>query len=103
MDSLSDLQDSYLLCRDLRHAWRQHQAYVTKRWRSNPTEVRRVLLCTRCGSERHELFHLPSWVRIKVNYHHAEDYLLRGVGAVTGSDVRTELFSRITISEEEPA
>lgn len=100
-ESLADLKEAALLCRDLKHAWEHAGAYVVRRWRGQPREVSRVLYCPRCTTERHDYYHLPSWVKERASYRYPEGYqLAAGGGHVRGEDVRAEVFSRVlTIAE----
>jgi hypothetical protein len=59
-----ELPDSYLQCRDLGHLWRPY----TASWESQERAYRRVLVCTRCTTER------TQWVSANGHISHGNAY-----------------------------
>lgn len=60
LEALTHLPDSYLMCRDVRHAWDvSTDYYVTASKGTRPTEIQRTLTCLRCGTLRVERY-LPT-------------------------------------------
>jgi hypothetical protein len=72
------LPEKFLLCRELGHNWRP---FTASRYRDGG--FLRILKCPRCRSERHQ--ELSSRGGVVANkYVHAEGYLHKGQGRITG-------------------
>ena len=69
-DALLDLDETFLLCRDVHHAWTVDRYSAASRG-----GVERVLLCERCGTERVDEWTL-SGMRVTAHYHYADGYQL---------------------------
>lgn len=85
-DQLAELKDSYILCRDLRHAFATDLPWLKVSVEGGvrgALYMERTLGCMRCSTTRTELARVHrSWVEIvRVSYHYPEDYSLRGVQA----------------------
>lgn len=92
-EALHQVQDEYLECRDLRHAWRSLGAFYVGR------EVHRKVVCTRCETEA-----VDKWTgkggRIARQYHYAKGYTVKAV-RIKPLDVRQEVLSRIEVFKNE--
>lgn len=76
---IRDLKDAYLDCRDLRHAWgRPNDWEITRNSRGKIIEYTRVVVCRKCGTERHEKFLVPSMDLANRRYVYPEGFLLLG-------------------------
>jgi hypothetical protein len=86
--------ETFLLCRDIRHAWS-----IEGYWRDGAT-VRRKLHCLRCSTTRLDVW-TPKGKRVRGSYSHPEGYRL-GKG-IRLEDVRAEELARIKVYENEEA
>lgn len=101
--TLEDLQDTYLECRDLRHAWRRsslHDISVTRNTSNKIIEFTRVITCARCGCERHQTYSVPSMEIRRSRYVYPQGYMLIGSHSdpsnrVDAGDIRREVFKRV--------
>ena len=101
--TLDDLQDDYLECRDLRHAWRRsslHDISVVRNTAGKVIEFTRVITCSRCGTERHSTFAVPSMQIVRNRYSYPSGYQLLGSHSdpslrVDAGDIRREVFKRV--------
>ena len=80
---MEDLPESFLMCRDLRHAWEVSRDFYVY---DDPKSTRvlmiaRELTCLRCQSERREVFAQRRWgiEKIRNTYTYVDGYQLRGV------------------------
>lgn len=89
---LYEYDESYLLCRDLRHAW------VVEGFFRDSSGVRRRLHCLRCTTQRIDLW-TPAGVRIKNRYKHPEGYRISG--GVASEVVRQEELRRVEVFANE--
>lgn len=89
---LSDYDETYLLCRDLRHAW------VVEGFFRDQDGVRRRLNCLRCHTQRIDLWS-PSGIRIKNRYKHPDGYRISG--GVASDVVRREELRRVEVFANE--
>lgn len=100
---LEDLQDDYLECRDLRHAWRRsslHDISVVRNTSGKVIEFTRIIICGRCGTERHTTLSVPSMQIVRSRYSYPPSYLLHGSHSdpsnrVDAGDIRREVFKRV--------
>lgn len=77
--ALAGMDEDHLLCRDLGHAWRPHQA----QWVPQRRQFVETLRCTRCKGERARL--LGEHGELLANrYTYADGYLMHGLGRLTG-------------------
>ena len=67
---LDDYDETFLDCRDIRHAWERFGAP----WRDG-AEVKRRLVCRRCGTQRVDAWR-PDGGRVDNRYAYAEGYLV---------------------------
>lgn len=89
--ALHDLDDAFLLCRDLHHSW------TVDHYESGRSEVVRVLECERCGTERVDEWTLRG-ARIRAFYRYPEGYQLRDVDGPTDREaMRREVLQRAGI------
>lgn len=86
--ALDDYPATYLACRDLQHAWEIDS------WYREGGEIRRVLLCNRCGTERHDRW-TRSAERLNGSYVYADDYMVEG--GVDRVDVRLAAMGRARV------
>lgn len=99
-EALTHLPDEWVVCRDMRHAWRiQIDFHVTDGTRRFMREVRRTLVCTRCETQRMEVYHVVEGGvldKVSQNYAYPDDYQMKGVprGVKPASIVQTEQFRR---------
>lgn len=99
--TLGELKDEYLDCRDLRHAWGKSSDWsVLRGIGGRVIQFTRVVICSRCDTERHETYALPSMEVLTRRYRYPEGFLMQGSGQGTGrtpiSTVRREMFHRLT-------
>lgn len=78
--ALSDYPEDFITCRDLMHAWK------IVAWYREDHEVRRVLECQRCHSERHDRWGPRSGERLGSSYAYEDGYQVPG--GVDRADVR---------------
>lgn len=90
---LNDRSAASLECRDFNHSWRFLSDEVTEGLSGLPVEFRRTMTCARCGSERREVFEVPSFRVVTRSYSYVDGYLVPG-GRVLVADVRRESFER---------
>jgi len=95
-EALSAYDEGYLECRNLGHPWR-----VIGYFRGASGLVLRHVRCQRCETVR-----IDKWAlngdRIGSTYHHAEGYLMPGLGgAVNPHDVRVEVIKRAVVFASE--
>jgi hypothetical protein len=84
--------ETFLLCRDVRHAWSIEGYY------RDGTTVRRKLHCLRCSTTRLDTW-TPKGGRLRNQYAHPEGYRL-GKG-IKLQDVRQEELRRVKVFENE--
>lgn len=73
VEQLKDLPDTWVLCRDVKHAWTvETDFHVTDYKGGDIHEIRRIMRCLRCGTDRHETY-VPSkrWGLEKTTQHYA--------------------------------
>lgn len=96
--SVHELSDTYLICRDLGHAWdfREDSVLYDSRGK-RPIEVTRTVRCLRCAMDRIDHYELPSFMKLRTRYIYPDHYLLarqqHGI-AFTRSDARSEFYTR---------
>lgn len=98
-DALQHLPEQWVMCRDMRHAWRvMNDFHVTKSDRRIAQEIRRELVCMRCETVRVEAYHQSRFGLEKVaqGYRYPEHYQIKGVprGVKPQSIVQQEQFRR---------
>lgn len=98
-EALTHLPDPWIICRDMRHAWNVLvDFHVTQGKGRNWTELRRILSCGRCETERIEVYHHGRYGLDKVGQHYKypEHYQIKGVprGVKPQSIVQEEQFRR---------
>jgi len=99
-EALEALPDTWVMCRDLRHAWSVDEDFhVLQRKGSQIQEVGRVLVCLRCSTKRYETY-VPTrrWglERVRSRYDYPENYLIRNVpdGVKPQSIIQAENYRR---------
>lgn len=88
---LKTYNETYLECRDLRHAWRLLGFY-----KQGSGQLGRRLACTRCNTVRHDIWS-NSGERIKAQYDYVDGYSLKGSGGIEQHDVRREQIRRANV------
>lgn len=102
-ESLDEIADEHLHCRDFRHWWQPVNERVTETTRAGKAvEVTRWRVCKSCRTELEERFALPSCDMTYRHYHYPDGYLLAKGVLVDGErvdvrDVRRTVFSRAGI------
>lgn len=92
-DALHDLDETYLLCRDVHHAWTVASYSAVSRG-----GVERVLECERCGTERVDEWTL-SGGRVGAHYRYPDGYQMRNVeGAGDRTAWRREVLRRAGVT-----
>ena len=78
-DTLEDMPQAFLACRDMRHQWKPFTAQI------NDAEgtVERNFRCPRCKTIRHDLLHLRDWTILGTSYTYPDGYLVKGAGRAT--------------------
>jgi hypothetical protein len=72
--TLKNLDQDYLLCRDLRHQWDGLTNLLHGKGRAR--YLVRTTTCLRCGTERHETISLTTYSVLKRAYVYPTDYKL---------------------------
>lgn len=89
---LEGYDQSYLLCRDIRHAWEVVGYFEDSVW------IRRKLECSRCTTTRSDKW-TPWGVRLASQYSYPEDYRL--TKDITAENVREEELRRVRVYKGE--
>lgn len=98
VESLSELNDKYLMCRAKGHHWEHITDKVLASSRGVPREVRRFWRC-RCSTGMQELIAVPSFEVKSRTYDYPDGYGIRTPDSsrVRAWDVRREQFVRLGI------
>lgn len=86
---LADYNETYLVCRDLMHAWRPLGWYRKVGW-SGAGNTHRLLVCDRCGMERDDRW---DGAETRHSYAQPDGYHVEGV-RISKADVRAEQLRR---------
>lgn len=89
---LMNLDNDYLLCRDIRHVWELADVHKGATISTGQTVMQRRLSCGRCGTERLDTYLYPSYDRVSSDYRYPDGYGLQG--RVPNTEVRRETFKR---------
>lgn len=94
-DALHSYDDTYLMCRDLRHSWSVVGYFDAGGY------VNRRLACSRCPTTRTDRLERRTGARAHPKYDYPDDYKIGG--RVAASDVVREVLDRVTVygSEEQ--
>jgi hypothetical protein len=92
--TLAEYNETYLLCRDIGHAWRIRGHFRSPSGRG---PVRRALECTRCGMGRTDE---PDGYRTWHTYDQPDGYRVEG-RRLTKAEVRAEGFRRAKVYSSE--
>lgn len=98
-ETLGEMPESFLLCRDMRHHWTFQTDEVTYGARKTAVEVKRWYICPNCKSELEQTLTLPDFDQ-KRKIHYSDGYLLAkdyldGLGRrLNVRDVRAETLTR---------
>lgn len=102
-DALTMLPEAWVMCRDVRHAWVvEEDFHVIWLTGQSVQEIKRVLVCMRCSSKRHEIY-APSRAfgleKIRMHYEYPENYQITGVprGNKPQAMVQQEQYRRLMI------
>jgi hypothetical protein len=97
---LREYDDDFLLCRNLGHHWE-----VIGYYRAPDGIVRRSVTCTRCETDRSDVWERSSGDRHPSSYRYAHGYRVEtGSGDKPGStDVRLEVIRRAKVYANEQA
>lgn len=100
VDALHELPDTWLMCRDVRHAWSvENDFHVTSQTPKTIQEIRRSLVCLRCGVLRNEVY-IPTRFggleKTHSSYVYPQGYQIRGVprGVKPQALVQSEQYRR---------
>lgn len=93
---LTGAEKTHLVCRDLMHAWQWTTDLIPHRIDRKVVEVTRVLACLRCETQREDTYRVPTFERLKSRYVYPDGYLIHQGGHVPVSDVRREVYARMT-------
>jgi len=86
--SVRDIPDTYLICRDLGHAWDyKTDSVLYDAQGKRAIEVTRTVKCLRCKMDRVDHYELPSFIRTRTKYSYPDHYLL-------SRDTHREQFTR---------
>lgn len=83
----------YIVCRDLGHPWRKHNA----RWIDRDKCYEQTFVCPRCGTERSRYLSRTGAI-LDSHYAYAEGYEVKGIGRLTGTD-RDKIRLRAVLSD----
>lgn len=82
-DALTRLPENWVMCRDVRHAWSVEADFHVSLQRGQAIqEIKRVLVCMRCGTKRHEVYVPTKYYgldKIRSHYEYPVDYQIKGV------------------------
>lgn len=97
-ESIDEMADGFLRCRDKGHRWDHVNDQVTATAGKKIREVSRWWKCPTCNTEQEEIFAVPSCEIRARRYHYPDGYLLMP-GAYEGRrlsvrDVRRTVFHR---------
>lgn len=97
-ESIEEMTESFLGCRDKGHHWEFVNDKVTHAVRGKVREVTRWFQCKGCTTEMYEVFEIPSCDVLARHYAYPDGYLV-AAGVVEGRrlnvrDVRREVFAR---------
>lgn len=81
IQSVDDIPDEYLLCRDLGHAWAPSDVKISRKF----GEIHRILQCRSCPTQRTQVLSLDGGLK-KNKYDYPEHYTLHGIGRLTVDD-----------------
>lgn len=97
--ALGEQSDTFLACRDMRHAWQWQTDYTPSTvgaGRKARATVVRSLICTRCKTVRYDEYALPDFDRVKSTYTYPDNYVTKGhTGHIPVASVRGEIVSRL--------
>ena len=79
--SIDDIPDEFLLCRDLGHAWAPHDVKISRKF----GEIHRILQCRSCPTQRTQILDMDGYAK-RSRYEYPEGYVLRGVGRLSVAD-----------------
>lgn len=99
-EELQHLPDNWVQCRDMRHAWDVVEDFhVTISKGSRIQEIKRVLVCARCETFRHETYNLTrsGLEKVRQHYEYPEHYQIKGVprGVKPQALVQAEQYRRV--------
>lgn len=95
-NTIDDVRDEHLECRDYMHSWQPYEAKEVRRGRI----VERVLRCERCKTLKKQTLvikHGKAFLSTG-SYKYAEGYLIKGMGHVTQED-KAKLRFRTIVRE----
>jgi hypothetical protein len=96
---IAGLPQSFIECRDLGHVWRPSRAW----WENAEREYRRVMICTRCSTERTQAVSSSGLV-LSGHYTYADGYAKpAGTGNYDTNEraaLRLESILRIVVDDE---
>lgn len=97
-DSVLDLADTFLGCRDKGHHWHHVTDEITLGTRKRVREIRRYYECKGgCGTKQTEIISLPDCQVQSRTYTYPDGYLVTrepGTDPVRVADIRREVFGR---------
>lgn len=79
--SIEDIPEEFLLCRDLGHAWAPHDVKISRKY----GEIHRVLQCRSCPTQRTQILEMDGSIK-RSRYEYPEGYVLSGVGHLSIAD-----------------
>lgn len=79
--SIDDIPDEFLLCRDLGHAWAPFDVKISRKY----GEIHRVLQCRSCPTQRTQILSMDGSI-MRSKYEYPENYVLTGVGRLSSAD-----------------
>lgn len=98
-NALQRLPDTWIECRDMRHAWTvMNDFHVTAGQGRRAAEIRRELSCLRCETVRREVYHQTRFGLEKVGqtYGYVDGYEMKGVprGVKPQAIIHDEMYRR---------
>jgi hypothetical protein len=82
---MRDIEERYLWCRDVLHAWDPYSAEVGRNTISRRNEVRQVLLCVRCGTFKTRIMTTGGEL-LRNSYSYPSGYLQKDQGPLSPAD-----------------
>jgi hypothetical protein len=90
VNSIEDIPEEFLICRDLGHSWAPSDVKISGKGRN--AEIHRILQCRSCPTQRVQILDVNGY-RLRSKYVYPEDqdkdaapYKLKGVGRLSVDD-----------------
>lgn len=85
MSAIDRINERFLWCRDVMHAWDAYNAKVSHNRATRRREMHQVLICARCGTLKTRVMTLSGEL-LRNSYSYPEGYLLTEQGRLSPAD-----------------